>query len=153
MTMVFTAEEITLFKQRGFLVKPAFFTAAAIRRISDWLDRLSQGSGPAGTEARYYETSPVNGRDILVRVEHFLGADHPEVTALLLSPGVMTAAAGLLGEPAVLFKEKVNYKLPGCRADKLHQDQAAGWNAYCDFFLTMALNMIHQQMRYEWMKN
>ena len=39
----------------------------------------------------------------------------------------------------MLFKEKVNDKLPGCRADKLHQDQAAGWNAYCDFFITMAI--------------
>lgn len=137
--MVFTGEELALFRQRGFLVKPAFFTAAAIRQIGDWLDRLSQGSGAAGTEARYYEKSPVNGRDILVRVEHFLGTDHPEVTGLLLSPHVMTAAAELLGEPAVLFKEKVNYKLPGCRADKLHQDQAAGWNAYSDFFVTMAV--------------
>jgi len=35
----------------------------------------------------------------------------------------------LFGEPPVLFKEKINYKLPGCRPDKLHQDQAAGWNA------------------------
>ena len=37
------------------------------------------------------------------------------------------------------FKEKINYKLPGCRPDKLHQDQSAGWNAYCDFFITMGI--------------
>lgn len=137
--MVLTAEEVRLFQKRGFLVKPGFFAPATIRQISDWLDELSRASTQSGTEARYYEKSPINDRDILVRVEHFLGPDNPLITGLLLSPTVTTVAAELLGEPAVLFKEKVNYKLPGCRADKLHQDQAAGWNAYCDFFVTMAV--------------
>ena len=42
----------------------------------------------------------------------------------------------LLGDKPKLFKDKVNFKLPGSRADKLHQDQAAGWNSYADFFVT-----------------
>lgn len=45
----------------------------------------------------------------------------------------------MFGEPPVLFKEKVNYKLPGCRPDKLHQDQAAGWNKYGDYYISMAI--------------
>lgn len=44
-----------------------------------------------------------------------------------------------MGDAPVLFKEKINFKLPGCRADKLHQDQAAGWNRYTDFFITMGI--------------
>lgn len=96
------------------------------------------GSAPTG-EARYYEQSPATGQGILVRVEHFLGAHNPGISRILLAPYVIDACARLLGEPPVLFKDKVNFKLPGCRADKLHQDQAAGWNAYADFFVTMAV--------------
>lgn len=137
--MVLTPEEVAQFRQRGFIVKPGFFPADTVRQVSDWLDRLSAAPAAGGTEARYYEKSPVSGQNILVRVEHFLGPDNPAITKLLLHPAAMGALADLLEEPAALFKEKVNYKLPGCRADKLHQDQSAGWNAYCDFFITLAM--------------
>jgi len=51
----------------------------------------------------------------------------------------LSSLEDLFGEPSVLFKEKANYKLPGCRPDKAHQDQAASWNTYTDFFITMAM--------------
>lgn len=137
--MVFTADEIDLFRRRGFLVKPAFFAADTVRQVSDWLDHSSEELKAGGPEARYYEKSPVTGRNLLVRMEHFLGADNPVITGLLLTAKATDGVAELLGEPAQLFKEKVNFKLPGCRADKLHQDQSAGWNAYTDFFVTMAM--------------
>ncbi|WKZ13802.1 MAG: phytanoyl-CoA dioxygenase family protein [Gammaproteobacteria bacterium] len=137
--MVFSRAEIELFQQRGFLVKPAFFPTDTVRRVGLWLEEMSRTTEPRGSEARYYEKSPVSGRNLLVRMEHFLGPDYPGITELLMTPATLAAASELLGEPAYLFKEKVNFKLPGCRADKLHQDQSAGWNAYCDFFLTMAI--------------
>jgi ectoine hydroxylase-related dioxygenase (phytanoyl-CoA dioxygenase family) len=46
------------------------------------------------------------------------------------------AAARLLGEPAVLFKEKINFKLPGGAGFEPHQDQQAGWSAYAPLFIT-----------------
>jgi hypothetical protein len=137
--MVLTPDEIVLFRKRGFLVKRKFFPHDTIRQVSDWLDRLAGDSVDHGREARYYEKSPVTGANILVRVEHIIGPDNSLISRLLLPPVATDALAELLGEPAVLFKEKVNFKLPGCRADKLHQDQAAGWNAYGDFFITMAI--------------
>lgn len=137
--MVFSPDEVELFRRRGFLVKPAFFSADAVQRVSEWLDRATDSTEPLGSEARYYEKSPVTGRNMLVRMEHFLGADNAAVSDILLGTQPMSAVVELLGEPALLFKEKVNFKLPGCRADKLHQDQSAGWNAYADFFITMAM--------------
>jgi len=68
-----------------------------------------------------------------------LGDHNAALTSLLLTPRTMACLTQLLTEPGVLFKDKVNFKLPGCRADKLHQDQAAGWNAYCDSFVTMGI--------------
>jgi len=137
--MVLTPAQQQHYRDRGFAVVPGFLDAAAIARISAWLDRMAATTAGAGAEARYYEKSLLTGADLLVRVEHFLGPDNAEVTALLACPKTLAAVAELIGEPPVLFKEKVNYKLPGCRADKLHQDQSAGWNAYGDYFITMAV--------------
>jgi ectoine hydroxylase-related dioxygenase (phytanoyl-CoA dioxygenase family) len=137
--MALGAEEIAQFHQRGFIVLKGFFAAGEMSQVSAWLADRQQRSESDGADARYYEKSPATGQSILVRVEHFLGEHNPLITKLLLPGKVMECLTQLLGEPPVLFKEKVNYKLPGCRADKLHQDQAAGWNAYGSFFITMAV--------------
>lgn len=137
--MTLTPAETSEFRERGFIVRKGFLAPDAVRRIGAWLDELALAEPGGGPEACYFEKSPVTGQNLLVRVEHFLGPHNPEITRLLLSAEARAAAAELLGEPAMLFKEKVNYKLPGCRADKLHQDQSAGWNAYANFFVTMAV--------------
>ncbi|MEO8443792.1 MAG: phytanoyl-CoA dioxygenase family protein [Gammaproteobacteria bacterium] len=131
--------DIDSFRQRGYCVRQGFFDRAEIDKISGWLDSLQATPPRAGAEACYYEQSPLTGTSILVRVEHFLGSHNPEMTRLMLAPKVLDALSSLIGDVPVLFKEKVNYKLPGCRSDKLHQDQAAGWNAYSNFFITMAI--------------
>jgi hypothetical protein len=137
--MPLDAGDVQQFGERGYCVRRGFFGRADIRHISDWLDNLQHSDPVEGAEACYYEESPITGKATLVRVEHILGDHNPAMTDVLLRPRVLAALTSLLGEPPVLFKEKVNYKLPGCRADKLHQDQAAGWNAYGNFFVTMAV--------------
>ena len=37
------------------------------------------------------------------------------------------AGQELFGEPAVLFKDKINFKLPGGDGFEAHQDVQAGW--------------------------
>lgn len=132
-------EQRSSFERQGFVVVRHFFSADTVRRLSDWLDALRDKQPGIDEEAKYYERSPVTGENILVRVEHVLGPHNPDITELLLGPATTECLTELLGEPPVLFKEKVNYKPPGCRADKLHQDQAAGWNAYSDWFITMGI--------------
>jgi ectoine hydroxylase-related dioxygenase (phytanoyl-CoA dioxygenase family) len=44
---------------------------------------------------------------------------------LLLCGPLVEAASALLGEPAVLYKEKINYKLPGGAGFRAHQDAPA----------------------------
>ncbi len=63
----------------------------------------------------------------------------PKSPSFLSYPRSLGALPSSLVSPPILFKEKVNYKLRGCRPDKLHQDQAAGWNRYGDFFITMGI--------------
>jgi hypothetical protein len=137
--MELSTHDVEQFRQRGYCVRQGFFERTEIQKMSDWLDSLQATPPCEGAEACYYEKSQATGEGILVRVEHILGEHNPGMTRLMLAPKVLVALTSLLGEAPVLFKEKVNYKLPGCRADKLHQDQAAGWNAYSDFFITMAI--------------
>jgi ectoine hydroxylase-related dioxygenase (phytanoyl-CoA dioxygenase family) len=137
--MFLTEEQAKEFSDKGFIVLKGFFDKAVMDKVSAWLDELRDKEPGENQEAKYYEKSTITGENILVRIENVLGDHNPEATKLLLSPKTIECLTQLFGEPPVLFKEKVNYKLPGCRPDKLHQDQAAGWNAYGDFYISMAI--------------
>jgi ectoine hydroxylase-related dioxygenase (phytanoyl-CoA dioxygenase family) len=50
---------------------------------------------------------------------------HAGLRSLLTEGPMIDAASALLGEPAVLYKEKVNYKLPGGAGYAPHQDAPA----------------------------
>jgi len=137
--MIFTDEQKNEFDRRGFIVVKEFFSGEVINDISSWLDTLQDNPPDEGQEAKYYEKSSISGENILVRVEHILGDHNPFINRLLLCPRTIQCLTMLFGEPPVLFKDKVNYKVPGSRPDKLHQDQAAGWNTYTDFFISMCI--------------
>jgi ectoine hydroxylase-related dioxygenase (phytanoyl-CoA dioxygenase family) len=138
--MSLNEERIQEFREKGFIVVKGMFDGEAMANISAWADELQAKDPEPGAEAKYYEQSVLTGDDVLVRIENVVGDEiNPEMTRLLISPEVTAVLTELLGEAPVLFKEKINYKLPGCRADKLHQDQAAGWNKYTDFFITLAI--------------
>ncbi|MDP6012276.1 MAG: phytanoyl-CoA dioxygenase family protein [Alphaproteobacteria bacterium] len=137
--MALTQGQVNTFKGKGFFVIKGFFNPSEVAQISAWLDELRDKQPASGEEAKYYEISPISDENILVRIENVIG-DHNRVASdLLISDKTEDCLAQLLGEAPLLFKEKVNYKLPGCRPDQLHQDQAAGWNTYCDFFITMGI--------------
>jgi ectoine hydroxylase-related dioxygenase (phytanoyl-CoA dioxygenase family) len=138
--MTLTAEQKATFDEKGFIVLKEFFPRDVVDRVSDWLDELQDvNSETSAHAAKYFEVSPLTGENILVRVEHVLGGDDAEIAELLLAEKTTDSLTTLFGEPPRLFKEKINYKHPGCRADKLHQDQAAGWNVYSDLFITMCM--------------
>ncbi len=132
-------EQIKEFADKGFIVLKGFFDKAVMDKVSARLDELRDKEPAKNQEAKYYEKSPITGENILVRIENVLGDHNPEITKLLLPPKAIECLTQLFDEPPVLFKDKINYKLPGCRPDKLHQDQAAGWNAYGDFYITMGI--------------
>ncbi|MBT8422060.1 MAG: hypothetical protein HKN56_10630 [Gammaproteobacteria bacterium] len=137
--MELTRTQIDEFRQNGFTVVRSFFSADEVQQLSDWLDDLRDSDGTENDIATYFETSPTSGETVLVRAEHLLGESAPVIAQLLLKPDTLAALRAVLGDEPLLFKEKANYKLPGCRSDLLHQDQAAGWGTYADFFATMLI--------------
>lgn len=137
--MSFTNEQIQQFKSKGFIVLKGLFDAAEVERLSSCFDTLQENPGGKELNGKYFETSPITGDNLLVRIENIIGDHNAELSEILLSAKATESLTQLFGEPPVLFKDKINYKLPGCRSDLLHQDQAAGWGKYCSLFITMVV--------------
>ncbi|MDP6486664.1 MAG: hypothetical protein QF751_07730, partial [Alphaproteobacteria bacterium] len=84
--MFLSKEQITEFEDKGFVVLKGFLDKEVMGRVSACLDELRDKQPAAGEEAKYYEKSPVNGENILVRIENVLGDHNPELGELLLPP-------------------------------------------------------------------
>jgi ectoine hydroxylase-related dioxygenase (phytanoyl-CoA dioxygenase family) len=139
--MLLTEEQVEHFKSKGFLILRGVYDATEMGQVSVILDELRDKESAKGRDAKYYETSPVTGENMLVRIEKILGDHNAKLTKILFAPKAIECLTQLCGEAPVLFKDKINYKLPGCRPDKIHQDQAAGWGRYSDFFVTMTVTV------------
>ncbi|HTL70559.1 MAG TPA: phytanoyl-CoA dioxygenase family protein [Candidatus Eisenbacteria bacterium] len=128
-------EESLAFDRDGFLVVRGVFSAEEIRQVSGWIDQLASAKSPKWL--LYEEPSLTEkGKKLLSRVEQF--ADHHgPLGRFIRDERIVRRASELLGEPAVLFKEKVNFKMPGAAGFRAHQDiQPAGWEAYADYFIS-----------------
>lgn len=134
--MVLTEAQQKEFEELGFVRLRGFYSPEQAEQLSKWLDAIHNLDPKTGEEAKYYEAGETSGEPILVRVENILHEGNPVLRDLVLNQKMRQVLEDVLGEPAVLFKDKANYKLPGCRSDLLHQDQAAGWGIYADFFVT-----------------
>ncbi len=72
---------------------------------------------------------------MIQRIENFCPF-HPGFDALIRHGALSRWTAALMGGPVVLFKDKINFKMPGGPGFKAHQDQQAGWTRYAPLFVT-----------------
>lgn len=90
--------------------------------LGSWVDDVAaRTDGDAGV-LQHFEGTPAG--PLLCRSENFVPV-HAGLRRLLCSGAMLEAAGALLGEPAVLYKEKINYKLPGGAGFSAHQDAPA----------------------------
>jgi ectoine hydroxylase-related dioxygenase (phytanoyl-CoA dioxygenase family) len=137
--MILSEDEKSQFSERGMLILKSFYDKEAMETIARWLSELEIADVLPEQEAKYYEASEITGKSVLVRIENFMLEGNAELRDVILSPKTKQLLEDVMGEPALLFKDKVNYKLPGVRADLLHQDIAAGWGTYADYFVTIVV--------------
>jgi ectoine hydroxylase-related dioxygenase (phytanoyl-CoA dioxygenase family) len=129
------------FRRDGFVMVPALFDAEEIRRISDWTDEVQAQPETPGRAMMYFEPSLLRpGERVLQRVENFCPF-HPGFASLCDGDKLRGTVSHLFGKPAVLFKDKINFKLPGGDGFKPHQDQQAGWSTYADLFITAMVSI------------
>ena len=135
------AAHVETVRRDGFVVVPGLFDDDEIRRISAWTDELEAQPEVPGRCMKYFEPSLLRpGERVLQRIENFCPF-HAGFAALCDGDKLRGSASRLFGEPAVLFKDKINFKLPGGDGFKPHQDQQAGWSTYADLFITAMVSI------------
>jgi 2-aminoethylphosphonate dioxygenase len=136
-----TVDELRAFERDGYVVRPGFFSAAEMNKIDHWTRELEEAPEVPGRHWIYRETSLKDtDRKVLQRIENFCPF-HTSFDRLFREGRVIRCLGQLFREPAVLFKDKVNFKMPGGSGFKPHQDQQAGWSAYASFFITVLISI------------
>ena len=133
--------QIASFREDGFVIVPGLFDAAEVAAIESWADEVHAWPEIAGRHMMYFEESRTEpGRRILNRIENVLPY-HEKFHALAVGPKMQGACGQLFGEPAVLFKDKINFKMPGGGGFEAHQDVQAGWARYADLHITALITI------------
>ncbi|MCB9524049.1 MAG: phytanoyl-CoA dioxygenase family protein [Myxococcales bacterium] len=117
-----TPEQIAAWQRDHLLVLPGVLAGEALDRLRGWVEDLEARPETPGKWMKYFERG-TQARQ-LCRVEDFV-PHHAGLAELLCGEALLARLGELLGEPAVLFKEKINFKLPGGAGFTAHQDAPA----------------------------
>jgi 2-aminoethylphosphonate dioxygenase len=120
----------------GFLVVPGFFDQDTVKDLLSWTEELTAAPEISGRHWVYHEDSlTAPGQRLVQRIENFCPF-HDGFDRLIRDSALSRWVGALMGGPVVLFKEKINFKMPGGPGFKMHQDQQAGWTRYAPLFVT-----------------
>ncbi len=138
---VLTDAQTAGFRRDGFVFLPGFYDAAETGEIVSWVDEVTAWPEAPGRHMVYHEDSLLEpGRRIVQRIED-VTPFHPGFEKLFTRGRASAAAGQLLEEPAMLFKDKINFKLPGGDGFKAHQDVQAGWDVYARYHISMLVSI------------
>ena len=128
-------QQIDQFHRDGFLVVRGMYSPEEMEEISRWTDEVATSPEKPGHYMMYFEASKKDGSRIISRIEDFVSF-HEGFARLITRRRMQQAVSDLFGEPAVLFKDKINFKLPGGDGFREHQDVQAGWDDYAKLHIT-----------------
>lgn len=129
--------QIEQFQRAGYVHVPGMFHAETVAALAGCCDELKAAPEVPGRHMVYYEDDRRRpGARIVSRIENFCPF-HDGLDRLFNAGPALGCLAQLFGEPAVLFKDKINYKLPGGDGFKAHQDVQAGWDVYGSLHITL----------------
>lgn len=132
---ILSDEQTDQFHRDGFLVVRGMYSQQEIESISAWTEEVASYPEVPGKYMMYFEESQGDGSRILCRIENFVPF-HEGFSTLITARRMQQAVSELFGGLAVLFKDKINFKLPGGDGFKEHQDVQAGWNDYAALHIT-----------------
>ena len=134
-----TQSQVDAFHRDGFLIARRLFSQRDMDTIANWSDELVALPEKSGRHWIYWEDSLREpGKKLINRIENIapFHSGFANLAELLKRP-----VAQLLGEEAALFKEKINFKMPGGGGFAAHQDSQAGWDRYVDFFISALVSI------------
>ena len=136
-----SADERAQMQRDGFVVARGLVEPPEVAKLLEWTAELESEPEVPGRHWVYHESSlTAFDRRLIQRIENFCpyhsGFDR------FVREGTLAAWTGsLMGGPVVLFKDKINLKMPGGSGFAAHQDQQAGWDAYASVFVTAMVTL------------
>ena len=132
---------LTRYARDGWAAVPGFFSPEKMAEIDRFTDETEALPEVSGAQMVYREPSLLDPEArVIQRIEDFC-PHHPGFDAVVRGGRLQRAIEQLLGGPAVLFKDKINFKMPGGGGFAPHQDQQAGWSAYAPLFVTAMVSI------------
>ena len=148
--MVLSSAEIKQYRQKGFLVRKRLVSPDAVAKVAENFENIEDLDPEKAQPSFYYEPSVTQaGKKLLRRIERV--SDHSTLAKdLILSSEILSAVDELTGETPILFKDKLNLKLPGGAGFRPHVDghfywtdfrgtKRKGWAEYGSYFTTVVL--------------
>jgi hypothetical protein len=133
---VLSSSQVGDFMRDGYVVVCGLYNPREVTCLSAWTEEVASYPEVPGKYMMYFEESLKDrGRRLLCRVENFY-PHHDSFAQLLDGECMRGCVSDLFGEPAVLFKDKINFKLPGGSAFTPHQDVQAGWDTHGSLHIT-----------------
>ncbi len=117
---VLTGSSLRRWNRDGFLHLTDFLDPAVRESLSPWSDEVADSEDQRLLQ--HHEMT--DDGPVLARTEHF-ATIHAGFGSLVGDGAVARAGGQLVGEPIVLYKEKINHKLPGGAGFAPHQDATA----------------------------
>ncbi len=110
------------FGRDGWVVMPGALDGDRIAELTDAVDEVSSWAVAGSPGLHHFEQTATGA--VLARSEDFVERQ-ATLRGLIYDGLLIEVLASLLGEPPVLFKEKINYKHPGGGGFAPHQDATA----------------------------
>lgn len=130
--MVLDDEARSAWNARGYVAVRGALDESRVRELTSWIEEVEAWSRSGGPGMHHFEQTTSGPR--IARSEDF-EPHHVGLSAFLRGGILAEILEQLFGEPAVLFKEKINYKYPGGGGFAPHQDAPA--YRFVDFHISV----------------
>jgi ectoine hydroxylase-related dioxygenase (phytanoyl-CoA dioxygenase family) len=136
-----TVDDVARMRRDGYLVARNFVSPQQLAELLQWTAQLEGAPEVSGRHWVYREDSMTTpGRRVIQRIENFCPY-HTGFDRFIRDSALVRWSGALMGAPVVLFKDKINFKMPGGAGFKAHQDQQAGWTVYAPLFVTAMVTL------------
>lgn len=138
---ILTPEQISHFKKHGYLKVENLLDPQDIAQLATWVDEVTALPLIQGRQMVYLEDSEIEGHPKnITRIEKFV-EEHAELNRISTDSRVVDAVSEVLGEKAILFKDKINFQPPFGGGIAPHQDVQAGWLRYVKDFVSVSITV------------
>ena len=117
------------------------YSEEEMQKITAWTEEVTNYPEVPGKYMMYFEESKLEpGERILSRMED-IEPFHKGFSDLFVRGDIQKITSQLFSDEAILFKDKINFKMPGGDGFKAHQDVQAGWNRYGNLHITALVSI------------